>query len=46
MRTADRPTSHAHAEATLSDAEWLAYVTVQACRLVISLIARRWPHLG
>lgn len=37
--------SHAHAEQTLGDTAYLAYVLVQACKLFIALACKRWPRL-
>ncbi len=41
----DRIQSHAHAEKTLADAPYLAYCLVQACKLFVSLVGRRWGEL-
>ena len=37
--------SHAEAERSTSDVQYLVYVMVQAAKLFISLIARRWPDV-
>jgi len=43
---AERPTSHKAAAETLGDAHYLAYCLAQACRLLIALMAKRWPFLS
>lgn len=42
----ERITSHAHANAALDDAPYLAYALVQAFKLFIALVTKRWPRLG
>lgn len=37
--------SHAHAAQTLDDVPFLAYCLVQAAKLFVALIAKRWPQL-
>jgi hypothetical protein len=37
--------SHAHAEAALDDAPYLAYALVQAMKLFIALVGKRWPQV-
>jgi hypothetical protein len=37
--------SHAHAERELTDTPYLAYCLMQACKLFVSLVSRRWPEL-
>lgn len=41
----DRPRSHAHAAETLADVPFLVYAVVQAIKLFLSLVGKRWPHL-
>ena len=43
--TTERIQSHAHADAKLADAPYLAYCLAQAAKLFLSLIGRRWPEL-
>ena len=42
----ERPRNDAHAVQTLDDAPFLAYALVQAMKLFISLVRKRWPELG
>lgn len=37
--------SHAHAEAKLEDAPYLAYIFVQLCKLGMALVVKRWPEI-
>jgi hypothetical protein len=37
--------SHDHANKALDDAPYLAYVLVQAMKLFIALINKRWPEV-
>lgn len=42
----ERPRNDAHAVQTLDDAPFIAYALVQAFKLFISLVRKRWPELG
>ena len=42
---AERIQSHAHAERKLADTPYLAYCLVQAAKLFLSLVAKRWPEM-
>lgn len=37
--------SHADANRVLGDQPYIAYVLIQAMKLAIALLARRWPQL-
>lgn len=37
--------SHAHAAQRLGDTPYLAYCAVQACKLFLALVGKRWPGL-
>lgn len=41
-----RPRDHAEAARKLGDAEYLAYVLCQACKLFLKLIEKRWPGVA
>lgn len=40
-----RVRSHAHAVRDLDDVPFLAYCLVQAAKLFLALIAKRWPQI-
>jgi len=40
-----RPTDYREAE-QLSDVMYLAFVLVEACKLIVKLIGKRWPGIG
>lgn len=42
--TIERPTSHAHAAATMEPTPYLAYCLTQACKLLIKLVEKKWPE--
>ena len=42
----ERPKNDAHAEKTLPDAAFLAYALVQAMKLFMGLIRKRWPEIA
>lgn len=43
--TSQRPRSHSHAAATLADAPYVAYCLAEAAKLLLALLAKRWPWL-
>lgn len=45
VQTPDKPRSEAHANQCLADAPYIAYAIAQACKLLISLLGKRWPEV-